>query len=611
VKCLSQERGTPSPRSQRARHSAATKFIKQFPETSPRRRPPRRFALFALACALTAAGAMAGGRARAQELRLIRLSAEGLPASDVGSPSSGGDLGAWAGLSVTPDGRWVVYRHDDRVDEVYELYVASRDGATRIRLSPDLQSGESIREVVLAPDGASVISLRGFAATRSWALYRVPIGGPSDAEELLYEESDPGRTIANYPLEVSADSRWFVFRTSPRSQEGSDAILVARLDATPAKVHPVFPAPDWSGTVRGASISPDSARFVLLSEHLFGVPLEGGPADLVRLDEGDAAGVGTPARVRITPDSRHVVFVESRATPTPSELYSVPIAGPGSAAVRLSPPTSDSGTVVNSVVTNDSQVVTFSLLPAHLAPMQSWSVPVSGPASEAVRLDAGAMGWMGSGTPIPTPDSTQAVLSLDPAGAGERRLVKVPIRGPAEAAVAVTPLYGPHAKFFSQNFSPDGRQVVYVVERDVPEPRKQAYTVPLEGPPELARAIGGPFTDEPQLAWWLIDPGSRSVALIGDYAEPLRYEILRARFDRPDLPAEPVHPELPPGGSARNELLWTSDGYGLLFRADLETAGKVDLFIADALVFADGLESGDLQRWSLIAAQPEAEAAPN
>src|SRR5690606_5220841 len=89
-----------------------------------------------------------------------------------------------------------------------------------------------------------------------------------------------------------------------------------------------------------------------------------------------------------------------------------------------------------------------------------------------------------------------------------------------------------------------------------------------------------------------------TVAVVADFDAPFRYEIVRARFDRPDLPAEPVHPELPPEASACNELVWTPDGLGLIFRAELDAAGKVELFIADGLIFEDDLESGDDSRWS-------------
>ena len=563
-----------------------------------RPRPASSLSLRTLAGTLTLAALLVGDLADAQEMRLTRLSAEGMPTSDVSSPGYEDYPGTWAGVQVTPDGRWIVYPHDDRVDGVFELYAASRDGSTRVRLSPDLAPGESIRWFSLTPDGASVISLRGFAATGIWALYRVPITGPGKIEELIHREADPGRTVARSPLAISPDSRWLVFGTGASSAAYSEEVFAARLDTSPVKATAVYPTPEWNQQVRGARISSDSSRLVLFADHLFGVPLPGTPADLVRLDEGDADGIGTPSRATITPDSTRVVFVMDDAQPGDASLYTVPIAGPGAAAARLSPPESEAGSVGTYVVSGDALVVTYRWAPANYARAQAWAVPVAGSFADAIRLDVGAMGPFGAGTPLPTVDSAQAVFSLDPNGEGERQYVKVPILGPGEAAVPVTPLYGPRPTFTGLSFSPDGRHVVYGVDLDAIPPDRRFQTVPLAGPPELARAIGAPFTDLYQQAWPLVDPASRSVAVDADFDAPGRYEIVRARLDRPDMPAEPLHPELPPNASARNELLWTPDGFGLIFRADLVTAGKVELFIADGLVFEDDLESGDVARWS-------------
>ncbi len=559
--------------------------------------------LRALAGTLTLAALLVEGLAGAQELRLTRLSAEGLPASDVAAPGSEDETADWAGVQVTPDGRSIVYPHDDRVDGIFELYAASRDGATRVRLSPDLAPGESIRWFSLTPDGASVISLRGFAATGTWALYRVPITGPGRAEEQIHREADPGRTVARLPLAISPDSRWLVFGTGPSNALWGEVVLAARLDESPVTAKPVYPTPEWSQPVRAAFVSPDSSRLVLFADHLFGVPLPGGPADLVRLDEGDADGIGTPARATITADSTRVLFVVDDSQPGGASLFTVPIAGPGAAAVRMSPPGTEAGSVGTYAVSDDSQVVTYRWTPANYAPAQAWAVPAAGSFADAIRLDVAAMGPFGAGTPLPTVDSARAVFSLDPNGEGERQYVKVPILGPGEAAVPVTPLHGPWATFTGMSFSRDGRHIVYGVALGVVPPDHQFHTVPLAGPPELSRALGEPFTDLHQQAWPLVDPGSRSVALIADFEAPGRYEIVRALLDRPDLPVEPVHPELPPEATAQNEMLWTPDGFGLIFRADLTTAGKVELFIADALIFEDGLESGDASRWSVASSR--------
>jgi hypothetical protein len=174
---------------------------------------------------------------------------------------------------------------------------------------------------------------------------------------------------------------------------------------------------------------------------------------------------------------------------------------------------------------------------------------------------------------------------------------RVPVDGPAEASVVITPPLAPGAPFAWKRLTPDGRFLLYAVDATETGGRKQAFAVPWDSAPSGWFPTGGEFTDRLELSWFLSGPSARWIVLVADFESLDRYEIFRAFLDEPGRPAERVNRVLPPGAFVRNDMALTPDGYGVVYRADSETTGKVELWIADGLVFRDGFESGDAGRW--------------
>lgn len=556
---------------------------------------PRSRRRVTAAAALGLLGVLSAQVAPAGELRNLKLSAEGLAESDVARPGDPAPFLDWARIRVSADGEWIVYPHDDRFDEVFELYAVRRDGSERARLSPDLAPGESIEDFWITPDGRTVLSRRGTSTPDRFALYRVPIAGPSSEEAPVFLPK-AGRSV-HWNVKLSDDGRVVVFPVESSSGPTDQEIWIVRLDEGGPAPRVVYPTATWTAPVTGIWLTPDSSRVVVRAGAILSMSVDATSEEWVRLDEGEATGETWSAdQVLFSPDSQRAILLKSvSADQLRREAFGVPVAGPGSAAVRLNPPLEDGSARVGYVVpTPDSSHALLSVRADWR--WNVWTVPIAGPASAAIRVSLPPTGANGASGPLPTPDSSEVLYSMA-TDFGAPTAYRVPIVGPPEASEAVTPPLAEGAPFAWKRLTPDGRFLLYAVDGTQSLGKKQAFAVPLETAPDGWFPTFGEFTDESWASWYLVGPASRWIALVADFESPDRYEIYRAFLDRPQRPVERVNPELPPGAFVRNEMLLTPDGYGIVYRADAETAGKIELWIADGLVFRDSFESGDLGRW--------------
>ena len=82
-------------------------------------------------------------------------------------------------FKISPDGRWVVYRHDAEVDEARQLYSVPLAGGTPVRLCGILPSGSAVRRFCISPDSTRVGYIAGQDPPNLPAVYSVPIAGPA------------------------------------------------------------------------------------------------------------------------------------------------------------------------------------------------------------------------------------------------------------------------------------------------------------------------------------------------------------------------------------------------------------------------------------------------
>ncbi|MFC7550759.1 hypothetical protein [Plantactinospora sp. GCM10030261] len=178
--------------------------------------------------------------------------------------------------------------------------------------------------------------------------------------------------------------------------------------------HPIL-TPDGDTVVFQRSVAPG------IYSELYSVPVRGG-ADPVRLDPPQAPSNG---QKMITPDGQRVLYVSERLQGR--ALFSVPINGPASAAVRLSPAILDSFKI-----SPDGRLVTFQ--------STTWrvrAVPIAGPESRGVTL-----------TPTPADSfeissNSRNLVYLADGDGGETELFRVPLTLNPDPGQQPTRLSGP------------------------------------------------------------------------------------------------------------------------------------------------------------------------
>lgn len=305
----------------------------------------------------------------------------------------------------------------------------------------------------------------------------------------------------------------------------------------------------------------DTAVFVHMAQDretlsLYSVPVRGG-ADPVRLDPPHAPPIGQP---QVSPDGTRVLYLSEG--PQGSALYSVPITGPASAAVLLSPNVQG-----EPQISLDSRLVAFQTATARVR-----AVPLAGPRGRGVNLTGPGTNSFG----LSTNSKNLVYTAAGPEGGG-RELLRVPLtlhpdpgRPPDRLSGPMAPGGNVHSfrlpagvgpvvysadqdtpgvrELFSVGFgggrrtklnvpippgwgvggagddpsnrfslgygiSPDGRRVVYTIRLDG-EPRVNAlFSVPSRGPATLSRRLD---IDTPNTLpeSFLVTPGSRRMVYL-------------------------------------------------------------------------------------------------
>jgi hypothetical protein len=369
-------------------------------------------------------------------------------------PVAGGSVGVF-GLARDR----VIYRADQDMDNVYELYSAPIDGSTApTKLNQTLPFGGDVNDnFQISPDATRVVYTADQDTDEVIELYSVPVAGPASSGIKL------------------------------------NPALVTNGDVN----HPFLPV---------VMISADSSRVIYLADQvtddvtgLFSVPINSGIS--VQLngvsDVGGNSGLGS---YRISPDSDRVIYTAVQDGTTRADLYSVPINGPAASGVRLNDPLADSNSVSTLGFMGGRAVYTtgsvswniYSVPPAgpassnvmlatsvefyQIRPNLShvvyykngiFSVPVNGPSSGAIQIAALPLaGYLGYRV---SPDNTRVAYLGTPAGTNE--LFSVGISQPYSDSIKISGVITPGGTveyYGGFDFTPDGTRVVYRASQDSP-----------------------------------------------------------------------------------------------------------------------------------------------
>lgn len=579
--------------------------------------------------------------AQPADVTLRKLSPPGLATTDVESPVS-----HW---NLSPDGNWVVFWADAEIDGVPDLYAVSRYGGAPRRLTAERPAGGlglSSQSFLVTRDSRRVVFLLDQETPGRRELWSVPIEGPAAAATKLSPSLPLDFSVGGWKL--FDDGAWvqFYFRSGTEEELWSvpaDASAVAhRLHASGIPGSEIFDWAVWGDYVLFTADHLSLGRYDLFRAH------RSQPEAAIRLND-DLVNGGDVGAYRLTHDSTRVLYLADQRVDAVTELFSVPIDGPPAAATRLSPTPVSGGDAIQMSLSEDGSRALFLGDVAVNDQFSLWSVPVDGPATAATRLngDLVAGGDVEQGVrshgewvayvadalvdnrfeafvvPLEGPSSAAVRVNPDPVADGDvltvdafsvagqgyvrytgslREVATIDwFLAPLDLSSAPHPLFGaaPHPgnQIACQASLPDrSRSYVCLDLEDTGRDGLWSIELALDGAPErLDTGSAQAGTDVTQVA---ASPEADWVYFRADRAVDERHDLHR-------VPAAGGTPALlhPVPASAAMDVLGsvlrvTPDGQAVVFLADHATDEKLDLWIADRVLFASDFERGDALLWS-------------
>lgn len=519
-----------------------------------------------------------------------QLSPDGEPASRV----------AWS-PAIDPRGEWVLFVGDVEIAGAEAVYAMRRNGSELHRLSVYGATG-SIGGYYFSADGRRVLYLGDLDLDGLQELWSVaPSASAASAVKLNVPVVGGGVTLLQVPevgdriayIAETAGGRgvWSVPAAGPSSAN-------VRLD----------PPAVGDETLQSLLFRPDGAHVVLqftdnvaFTTRLFTVPVGGPLASAILLAEnatGECAAVGGV----FTPDSTRLVYF--RFCPpafSASQIWSVPAAGPAGSAVSLGGSFADGGNLQGLAISPDSQRVVFIADRLVDERVELWSVPVAGPAAAIVRLNPSLVtnGDVKTGFRI-SPDSSRVAYIADQVSDERFFPYSVPIAGPSTEAVSLYQgvlLVGADALDLA--FTPDSSRVVFRFDLAVND-RFDLYSAPADGSAVQARITNRGVPPAPPrsvASTWLVHPdGERVFYVFDELASGDRRGLGEQRLLDPYATDTRLNGAPATGGQVNHVFLYP-DGAGLIFHSDEAADGKNELFTVDLRLLGDGFESSDTNAW--------------
>ncbi|MEO8277657.1 MAG: hypothetical protein ABI639_15700 [Thermoanaerobaculia bacterium] len=592
----------------------------------------------------------------AGQMRSTRLSEPGVPGNDVA-----------AGAALSPDGKWVVYRQDPVVPGALELFSVARSGGEPVRLSFALPAGVSVVFFRITPDSERVVYLAAQETAGVVEIWSVPIAGPAAAAVKLNPTSIASGDVVDFA--ISPDSTSVVFRGDLLT-DGTFELWSAPILGPAALATHLHPAPVAGGHITLYRIAPDSSRVVFTGDllfderfEIFSVPIAGPFTSVVVLnplpvasgdvedhdifiDSGSArvlfigdletdgvselwsAAIAGPGRaairlnplataggdvppspfqsVAISPDGQFAVFYGDLSTDDVFELWSVPIAGPASQAVKLNPPPVSGGDVetfnLNPPfrITSDSARVLFfgDLLTDSIS--EVWSVPISGPAADAIALSLPAAVPSGVSTqPWSLSSDGARVLFSGVFSGGNRKIWTARTDGPARSAVNVCGNTSFNQHLEAYEFAADASRIFFRANLDRAS-QDWLYTTPADGfGGRVALTADFDAVRGSNVSQYAASPDGSVVVYRADRDAEDTFELFEV--STAGGPASRISPALPAGRDVLAlESVFTTMGSGaLLFEANVTSLDSAELWIADSRILLAGFETGDAAEWSV------------
>ncbi len=398
----------------------------------------------------------------------------------------------------------------------------------------------------------------------------VPIAGPESAGVLLRSAAHAERRRL-----VSPDGGHLVYTSFGPPEYVTDIFSVPVTGGAPVKLS--------SGEVSGVDwfeIAPDSATVVFTSDEelfhdgLYSIPIAGGTATEIGHTEVSWS------RFRVVGD-RVVYCTDSY----PTEVHSVPVAGPSSAHVLLSGPNDTEGVASCSDLAVDPTGTFAVYLTSD--PYDAYAVPTTGPASARTRILATGLDWFSPSRPSFTSDGAYFLFIADLETGSVEELWSVPMDG---SNTTPTKLNLPLDDFYDEvggfHTAPHGDLVLYSAH--LADGRGlELYAVPPGGP-----ATSGHRLNAEPLVWGSVDEvdfaGDGTTITYISNLQRYRYSelMVTSLYDDPSQPMR-ISGELTIGGDVEQARIVPGTDL-VVYRADALDPTRSGLF----MVGLDGTSLG-------------------
>jgi hypothetical protein len=279
-----------------------------------------------------------------------------------GTLVTGGDV--WAFL-ISPNSSRVVYRANQDIKDVNELYSVPIAGPAGggVKLNGALVTGGNVEyPFQISVDSSRVVYRADQQIDEVDEIYSVPLTGPAGAGEKL------NNMLVTYgdvwAFLISPDSSRVVYRADQDINDVDELYSVPL--AGPAinglKLNGLMTV---DGDVLDFQINMDSSRVVYRADQqtegrfeLYSTPLTGPAGDGVKIN-GGLVTYGDVWAFQINPDSKRVVYRADQETNDDDEIYSVSLDNPADEGLKLNGTLVAGGDVVDFQISPDSRKVVY------------------------------------------------------------------------------------------------------------------------------------------------------------------------------------------------------------------------------------------------------------
>jgi Tol biopolymer transport system component len=297
---------------------------------------------------------------------------------------------------ISPDSSRVVYQADQEVNGVFELFSVPIGGppSAGLKLNKALVPGGNVEKgFLISPDSSRVVYQADQEVNGVFELFSAPIGGPPSAGLKLNKALVPGGNVREGFL-ISPDSSRVVYGADQETVGASEVYSVP-IGGPPSAGLKLNKALVLGGSVEGGLISPDGSRVIYRADQeadglfeLFSVPIGGPAADGIKLNKALIPGGDVVNLLLISPDSSRALYVADQEIDNVFELFSVPIKGPASDGIKLNKVILPGGGLTPAIrLSPDSRRVVYAAALDTAGVFELYSTPIGGPAAAGVKLN--------------------------------------------------------------------------------------------------------------------------------------------------------------------------------------------------------------------------------